>query len=352
MNKRSSIVLVGAALCAAGAKATPTTYPATTDWTAVSSEGYSDGADDLTPANGWTYRTEGFATVNTGVITLSDEDTENGKLTYQPADPSPTYNAQTVYVHVDEVEYGTDPTGGDLTAKGALRAGVDGTDTNWYGWCDGAWRKLTGDTPTGACDVRMEFSNSVARVRYAVKSGNSADYAVLTDESGESWFAMSSGGSVVNVDFYGNGKTTGMTFTQTGTVTLPYDQDDLVEKGIVSAGDSPEVVAKKMNEPQANRIRAWENLVLGLNGNVETSIPVVRPVQSTETDRVKLSLGGVTIDKTSDAVVKYRVHAYNADHTECGTPSEFAEAENTILSPLPESGVRYYQLEVVTTPAN
>jgi len=349
MNKRISIVLVGAALCVADAEAVPTTYPATTDWTEVSSAGYSDGTGDLQPANGWTCPTEGFAAVDTGVIVLSDEDARNGKLTYTPAAPSTTYDFETVYVHIDEVVYGTDPTDAGFVARGALRAGAD---TNWYGWCDGAWRKLTGGAPTGACDVRMEFSNSVARVRYAVKSGNSADYAVLTDESGESWFATTgSAGRISDVDLCGNGKATGMKFTQTGTVTLPYDKDDLVEKGIVSADDTSEVVAKKLNEPAANQIPVWENLVLGLDGKVATSIPVVQPVQSSETDKVKLSLGGVAIDKASGATVKYRVHAYDANHAEFEKPSDFVSAENAVLMPLPDSGVRYYQLEVVTTPA-
>jgi len=98
----------------------------------------------------------------------------------------------------------------------------------------------------------------------------------------------------------------------------------------------------------ANGNPNWENLVLGLSCKDEQSKPVIQPVQTSDSNTVTLALGGMNIDTASGATVNYRVRAYDADGEK--QLSAYVSAAMLTAMALPGTGVRYYQMEVVTTP--
>jgi len=342
INKTMTAVSAAVSLCAAIAKADTKTYAVTNDWDSVSSERYTSEAD-LSSANGWS-KTDGYATVADGEIVLADKTAAPCRLTYTPDAPAATNKKETLYLHVNNVRFGSFTEAlPDGNPQAALKAAVDGTKTNWYGLSDGDWVALTGATPAlGDCNVRIEFDNSNNLVRHSVRQGDASDYTVLKNGEAE-WLAngVSNPERINYVSFGGRGKLTGLELEQTGYVTMSDAQQAKMQaQGI-----------EDLNEVAENGNPNWENLVLGLDGRNENAKPVVTPVQTADAGKLTLKLGGVDIDTGSGATVTYKVIAFDGEHQKVGESAQTAHGANAEVD-LPESGVRYYQYEVVTKPAD
>jgi len=125
---------------------------------------------------------------------------------------------------------------------------------------------------------------------------------------------------------------------------------DLVEKGIVSEGATAAQVSEALGKEGANHYPTWQNVVLGLDNKVETSIPYPAPVQGTSNGQISLKLGdNVKVDLSTGAKVTYKVKT-RTDSGWTTLPTEYGYGDAASVD-LPESGVQYYQFDVIVTPA-
>jgi len=108
----------------------------------------------------------------------------------------------------------------------------------------------------------------------------------------------------------------------------------------------PTAQATALNAVENNKHRKWENEILGLNGSVSTSIPVISPVQTSDAGKVGFRLSGVNVDTTSGASVSNKVWKGSTPgaHTTGYGPYLYTEQVDV---PVPESGVQYYDIEVL-----
>jgi len=116
-----------------------------------------------------------------------------------------------------------------------------------------------------------------------------------------------------------------------GEITLSKEWVEQVEE------DNPGVA---LGDTQENGITLLENEILGLDGATPNDIPVIAPVQSADDTSVMFKLDNVDIDDTSCAKVTYRVVPSE------GEPSKSVGPGETVPMALPDTGVRYYKIEV------
>jgi len=151
---------------------------------------------------------------------------------------------------------------------------------------------------------------------------------------------------------------------KTGEILLPVSEDgkttagslaltkqQLTDAKVIDGDETTDEIVAKLNATADNHNKVWENVVLGLKNNDEMSIPVVTPLQSTNPNAVTLKPTGITVDKASGATVTYRVHMADMPGGKSANPVIAGSYENEVEMPLPTTGVKYYTIEVVTTPA-
>lgn len=349
MKISNSIVMVFAAFGTVGVSSA-TTYDVITDWNAVSTAQYADGTEDLTADRGWACPDAGAA-VSKGVAVVDMNDAEEA-LGYAPSDPISTNAFETAYVALTNVTAGRIEMDEKIDGQAALCAATSGGVTSWYGYNGGddpGWKALTGATPAAGspCVVRVDFDNrgDVKLVRYAVKQGDAADFTVLSAAGNVEWLTngLASVSRVNGVAFDGVAAFTDIKFTQTGTVTSTDTFEARMKEQDVSEAE--------LNDTATNGNSNWENIVLGLDGNDEESKPVVLPVQTTNPTKVTLRLGGINVDTGAGATVKYKIVESDSPGGE-GTETDLVNYTKDTAVDLPESGVRYYRMQVITSPAN
>jgi len=111
----------------------------------------------------------------------------------------------------------------------------------------------------------------------------------------------------------------------------------------------PQKQAEALNTQEDNGMMKWQNDILGLTGAESTSKPVVAtPQQTAPVGYIDFKMGGCNVDTTSGATVKYKVLTAATPGAEVwsqtGGISNYTE---TVRVELPDSGVKYYKLEVI-----
>lgn len=123
-------------------------------------------------------------------------------------------------------------------------------------------------------------------------------------------------------------------------------------KANVTSETDPAKVAEELNKTGANGAKVWESYVLGLNPKQASDKPVIAPRQTTVASKVTFQLGNVTVNAAAGATVGFKVLTIGEPGGSASAASDIAPADGTISVDLPENGVKYYRLEVITKPAN
>jgi len=139
------------------------------------------------------------------------------------------------------------------------------------------------------------------------------------------------------------------THDTTSRLALDIDRTWIDEK-CGTAGKSAEEVTAALNETAANGTKPWESYVLGLDPNVETSVPVIQPAQAASSNgAIAFQLSNVAVNAKAGADVTYKVVMGSTQGGSDLGESESASPDETISVDLPTSGVKYYKLQVDIT---
>ena len=342
----------------------------------------------------WIQAANGGAVVKDGSIAL-DTDVENPL----------TYRSVSTYSNISRIVTTLNLTqSSELPAVSSLPQGVKtalcvctnaSDEVSWFVLVNGAWRELTGaERPVVGHDYEIILdSDSVnGKIRYFAKdlAAEQIGYTSLTD----GWVAnQSSMSHIENVSFVGS---TTIKDSITGIDVLPgyaydgkvYESFEKVVEGNPSISQSESVsipittageeVAANVNmsvkwindnivstseegwaataaskfdtvPESGNGIKYWQSYVLGLDPANASSKPIVQPVQDVDSDKVSFSLGNVALADNSGVGVQYRVGEYLSPKSEtpiAGKEGTFVDASENAKADLPESGAKYYKLEV------
>jgi len=145
-----------------------------------------------------------------------------------------------------------------------------------------------------------------------------------------------------------------VTYSDPGTSQTTLPMDWMVEHGIDTTGNEYQL-STNMNVKieGGNGATPWESYALGLAPEDSESKPVIAPVQTKDAEHVTFKLTNVdgAGAATKNFTVTYKVKAGTTPGgSEIGT-SEAVGYDATQSMELPTDGVRYYTLEVITTPA-
>lgn len=241
---------------------------------------------------------------------------------------------------------------------GALAATTNTSGTAVWLASDGdGWVELSGHTPATntAYVIKTELDLGAKKLRHYVKASGVAEFTAL---GGGSWLDASSGDSALSriVAF---GDFTSITFggkcqassevDVSGAGNISFDPTALAALGVDTDGKTAEQIASSLEADGSNGIARWKNYVLGLSTTDPTAKPYVAPVQNADPAKLTFSLGGVSVNESSGATVKYAVGEVNSPLSDF-TPSSWTDPEETIQLDVP-SGVKYYRIKVqITTP--
>jgi len=121
-----------------------------------------------------------------------------------------------------------------------------------------------------------------------------------------------------------------------------------ISNQVVTAGKTTDEIVQALNENGANGISKIESYVLGLDPKVETSVPVVLPVQTSDATKVRVNVGNIAPlpPAVSGAEVRYSIETSSTpDFANKKTVGEQQESPTFDL-PLPASGVMYYRAKI------
>ena len=233
---------------------------------------------------------------------------------------------------------------------GALAATTNTSGTAVWLASDGSgWVVLSGPAPATNTKytVKTELDLGAKKLRHSVKSGE-GEFSALCD-----WLPAATNSPVLSSivafgDFESitlNGEHQAFSEVDvTGAGNLSFDPDALTGIGIT--GDAA-AVEPALNANGSNGIANWVNYVLGISTNA-TAKPYIAPVQNADPENLTFSLGGVSVNASSGATVKYAVGEVDSPSSNF-TPSSWANPDETIQLKVP-SGVKYYRMKVQITP--
>ena len=221
-------------------------------------------------------------------------------------------------------------------------------DAVWMASDGSGWVELSGHTPelNIAYVVKTELDLGAKKLRHFVKSGTSG-FTALGD-----WLPAATNSPVLSSivafgDFESitlNGKR--QTFSEvdvTGAGNLSFNPTALEEVGITDN------FAKALNATGANGLTNWVNYVLGINTTQANAKPYTAPVQNADPSNLTFALGGVDVNASSGATVKYAVGEVDSPSSDF-TPSSWVNPDEAIQLEVP-SGVKYYRMKVkIETP--
>lgn len=358
----------------------------TNDWITVSGE----QLDDATPTEGAQIGTGGWFAVPAGGVTLGSEmlliDTDvtdvNSALVYTNATSvgKSVYRIEATIKVTLSTELPDADTLNTANAKTALCVctnGVEGAGaaTNWWALVNGSWSNLGGSPETDATYTIALESDTAGAIRYFAKP-DGGEFVELTSgwtansRSNEPITKLAFAGSTELSDIKGFGVAQGyaveggevyesladaiehtpengdvLTPVSTGGVVVASAKIDkawMTNNGIATS-DALNAVAAK-----GNGIVYWQSYVLGLDPNDTSSKPVVQPVQNAATDAIEFSMGNVAVNAEAGVPVKYRVKSYSDPACTAHVDGDSAPtvAGETATASLPDSGVRYYKMEI------
>jgi hypothetical protein len=205
-------------------------------------------------------------------------------------------------------------------AKAGFAVGVDGSDTNFYGFANGAWTKLTGRNPADG-----ENTTFTIAIDYRVPSvmfyvGGDVLYS---NNTATTEFAIAAASNLASVDCYGSGSLTSLSTTyeiavaavvsNDGTTTNRYGT---VAEAIAAAGDDQSKIA--VVDPNtgatdapaasaANGLAKWECEALNIAEDAAISL---EPSTKQNANMITLALA---VEPVDGVTVKFGVKAAGSE---------------------------------------
>ena len=290
--------------------------------------------------------TELFSTnVNSGVVCLLEADKS-------PATSNLIVTVESTAQFEDFADSSDLNLGVDIASDyiGAIVAMTNANgDAVWMASDGSGWVELSGHTPETNTEytVKTELDLGAKKLRHLVKSGE-GEFSALCD-----WLPAATNSPVLSSivafgDFESitlNGKR--QTFSEvaiTGAGNLSFNPTHLRKVGITGN------FATALNATGANGLTNWVNYVLGINTTQANAKPYTAPVQNADPAKLTFSLGGVDVNASSGATVKYAVGAVDSPSVDDFTPSSWVNPDEAIQLEVP-SGVKYYRMKVkIETP--
>ena len=222
----------------------------------------------------------------------------------------------------------------------------------WMATANGAWVELSGPAPATniAYTVKTELDLGAKKLRHSVKASGASDFTALGD-----WLPANVGNpALTNILAVGDFDIATLSGTcsnstdiaVTGAGSIAFDPDALAGVGIT--GDAA-AVESALNAKGANGIAKWQNYVLGISTTDPNAKPYAAPVQNADPSNLTFSLGGVDVNASSGATVKYAVGEVDSPSSDFA-PSSWVNPDEAIQLEVP-SGVKYYRMKVkIDTP--
>ena len=354
----------------------------TADWFSVETQDLDIQGENWVSTDG--------AVVKDGHIDL---DTDiSSPLTYKPA-PATVTNITRIVTTLTVTQSSELPKPAELDgAKTALCVCTNASgDVKWFAFVDNDfvdndWLELTNAVPNAEYEVILDSDSINSKIRYLAKKSGDPNYTDLTG----GWVSNSASSShIEKVSFAGSttlGDFAGIDVAQgyayggvvykslgeaaavasaaaagADNIELPVSGDsvasakislDWIQDNVPGAkGGNVDwsAVQANLNGKGNNDIARWQSYVLGLDPANALSKPIVQPVQDAAPGKVSFSLGNVALANNSGVGVQYRVGEYSSPQSETpieGKAGTFVDAGTTATVDLPESGVKYYKLEV------
>ena len=241
--------------------------------------------------------------------------------------------------------------GGDYI--GAIAASTNESGTVVWMASDGSgWVVLSGPAPetNTAYTVKTELDLGAKKLRHSVKGSGDDAYATLGD-----WLPANADNTVLSsILVYDDVTLSGTCPNATdiavaGAGSIAFYPNELKAIGMDTDGKTYEQIASSLADDGLNGIAKWQNYVLGISTTDPNAKPYAAPVQNADPAKLTFSLGGVDVNASSGATVKYAVGEVDSPSSDFA-PSSWTNPDEAIQLEVP-SGVKYYRMKVkIETP--
>ena len=251
---------------------------------------------------------------------------------------------------------------GELAGSGYIGAIAATTNTSgtakWVASSGSDWVVLSGHTPATntAYTVKTELDFGAKKLRHSVKSGAGA-YTTLYKTTSGDWLTANVGKPALSsILAWGDFNTATLSgscpassnIAVADAGSISFEPDALSTIGIT--GDAA-AIASALNADGSNGLKNWQNYVLGISTAQANAKPYAAPVQNADSAKLTFSLGGVNVNASSGATVKYGVQVADSPTSFSDGPSEWKDPSETVEMSADSSGVKYYRVKVqITTP--
>lgn len=252
-----------------------------------------------------------------GSITL-DNDSSTALVLTPAASSEPTLSDNVVTISSTAVLTPSDASDlGDVDgAKAGFAVGVDGANTNFYGYASGLasgsrWVKLSGANPTESATtfkIVLDYRAGKKKVKFFV---GDTQLVSASDSTVKEWAIDSEAAALANVAAYGSGSLSALSATCEKAVAavsggIKYGS---AAEAVIAAGTSGTVLdidssGEPTDQKQAtNGLYAWQCDILGIAG--DAAIPLKPATKEVAADKIAVAVSGYTpVDGVS---VKFQV---------------------------------------------
>ena len=252
-----------------------------------------------------------------GSITL-DNDSSTALVLTPAASSEPTLSDNVVTISSTAVLTPSDASDlGDVDgAKAGFAVGVDGANTNFYGYASGLasgsrWVKLSGANPTESATtfkIVLDYRAGKKKVKFFV---GDTQLVSASDSTVKEWAIDSEAAALANVAAYGSGSLSALSATCEKAVAavsggIKYGS---AAEAVIAAGTSGTVLdidssGEPTDQKQAtNGLYAWQCDILGIAG--DAAIPLQPATKEVAADKIAVAVSGYTpVDGVS---VKFQV---------------------------------------------
>lgn len=207
-------------------------------------------------------------------------------------------------------------------AKAGFAVGVDGSDTNFYGFANGAWTKLTGRNPADG-----ENTTFTIAIDYRVPSVTFyvGEDVLYSNNTATTEFAIAAASNLASVDCYGSGSLTSLRTTYEIAVAAVVSNDGAttnrygtVAEAVKAASEAglptsdiavvdSEGATGVPNEPAANGLAKWECEALNIDEDDTISL---KPSTKQNDSMITLALA---VEPVEGVTVKFGVKAAGSE---------------------------------------
>ena len=244
---------------------------------------------------------------------------------------------------------------------GAIVATTNDTGAGaWFANDGASWVKLSDLTP--ATDtvyvVKTELDLATKKLRHSVKKkSGDGDFTALYKTTSGDWLPANTGKPALS-SIMANGKFETVTLSGrcpassniavAGAGSIAFEPTALAAIGVNTDGKTDVEIASSLAGKGSNGIANWQNYVLGLRTDDANAKPYTAPVQNADSSKLTFSLGGVDVNASSGATVRYGVQVADSPTSfrEGDPDSDWVDSGETVEMTAEPSGVKYYRIKV------